>query len=224
MYVNTALERKRPRIQATFWGNLMLCLHWVAAKIERNLCFRVRFAQCMSSFKARSHGAIFFCECDCNKKWVVWMSMRLFTWCDCNAFVCAMSHMNGFHSHSVWLQCVIPICIYTDCSHTMWTNSLKLQEKIVIKCYRKRNKSHRVNEPLEPCALFYISSSRDVATVALHHNGQYICTQYGKPFSGEMTVICTLFSEMRPLFKVCSHGTIATAIFYRNNWGVYTSS
>ena len=78
--------------------------------------------------KARSHEAI-FSGCGCGKKWVVWMLMRLFIWCDCNAFVCVMSHMNGFHTHSVQLWCTIPICIYTDCSHTMWTKCLKSQEK-----------------------------------------------------------------------------------------------
>ena len=31
----------------------------------------------------------------------------------CNAFLCAMSHMNGFHTHSVRLQCAIPICIHS---------------------------------------------------------------------------------------------------------------
>ena len=34
-----------------------------------------------------------FCECDCDKKWVVWMSMILFIWCDYDAFVFATSHM-----------------------------------------------------------------------------------------------------------------------------------
>ena len=68
---------------------------------------------------------------------------------DCDAFVCAVSHINGFHTHSVKLWCVIPICINTDCSHTMWTNSFKSQEKIVKKRRRKRNKSLYVNEPLE---------------------------------------------------------------------------
>ena len=31
-------------------------------------------------------------------QWVVWMSMALFTWCDCDAFVCVISDMNGFHT------------------------------------------------------------------------------------------------------------------------------
>ena len=34
------------------------------------------------------------------------------------------------------------------CDSNKWTNSLKSQEKIVKKRRRKRNKSHRVNEPL----------------------------------------------------------------------------
>ena len=76
------------------------------------------FPNSHGGMKARSHGVI-FCECDCDKKWVVWMSMRLFILSDCNAFVCVMSQMNGLHTHSVRLQCVIPICIYTDCSRTM---------------------------------------------------------------------------------------------------------
>ena len=167
----------------------------------------------MSSLKARSYGAIFFVNATAIKKGLCGCQ-----W-DCSHGVtemhlCAMLHTNGFHTHSVWFQCAIPICIYTDCSHTVWTNSLKLQEKIVIKYLRKRNKSHRVNEPLEPRALFYTSSSRYVATGALHHNGQYMCTQYGKPFSGEIAVIGTLFSEMRPWLKVCSYGAIDTAIYF----------
>ena len=73
-----------------------------------------------------------FCECDCDKKWVVWMSMILFIWCKCDVFVCTMLQKNGFHTHSVrlWYVIPIPICIYTDHSRTVWTNSLKSQEKL----------------------------------------------------------------------------------------------
>ena len=67
--------------------------------------------------KARSHGT-FFCECDCDKNGLCGCQ-RLFIWCDCDAFVCAMSHMNGYHTHSVRLRCAISICIYTDHSHTV---------------------------------------------------------------------------------------------------------
>ena len=71
--------------------------------------------------KACSHGAI-LSECD----WVVWMSMRLFIWCDCNiitvsqSYLCVQRHTwNGFQMHSVRLGCAIPICIYTDRSRTV---------------------------------------------------------------------------------------------------------
>ena len=69
-------------------------------------------------------------------QWVVWMSMRLFIWCNCNGFLCVMSHMNGFHTHSVRLQCVIPIYIYTDHSHTMWTISQNCMWKNAV-AFRK---------------------------------------------------------------------------------------
>ena len=49
---------------------------------HRILC-AVFFAFTFFPFKARSHGAI-LSECDCDKKLVVWMSMILFTWCNCD--------------------------------------------------------------------------------------------------------------------------------------------
>ena len=63
--------------------------------------------------------------------------------CDCDAFVCVISHMNGFHTHSVQLLCAIPICFNIDCSHTVWTNSLKSQEKFFKKC--RRNVAKDIN-------------------------------------------------------------------------------
>ena len=117
MYVNTVLERKRPRIQATFWGNVMLCLHWVAAKIERNLCFRVRFARCMSSLKARSHGAIFFVNATAIKMSCV----------DVNETV-----------HMVWLRCICVWCrtwmgsipILCDCD--VWFQYVSIQIAVTL--------------------------------------------------------------------------------------------
>ena len=54
--------------------------------------------------KARSHGALFM-NAIAIKKWVVWMSMILFiygaTVIITVTFVRAMSHMNGFHTHSM---------------------------------------------------------------------------------------------------------------------------
>ena len=34
---------------------------------------------------------------------VVWMSIILFTWCDCDGFLHVTSHMNGLHTSSVQL-------------------------------------------------------------------------------------------------------------------------
>ena len=100
--------------------------------------------------KARSRGAI-FSECDCDffyrMQWVVWMSMILFRWCDCNVFLCVMLHMNRFHTHSVRLRCVMCnwdvrfqityICIYahTNCNHTMWTKT-KSHSQNIVPCER----------------------------------------------------------------------------------------
>ena len=76
-------------------------------------------------------------------QWAVWMSMILFRWCDYNVFLCAMMHMNRFHTHSVRLQCVMCncdvwfqityICIYahTNCNHTMWTKTQSHSQNIV---------------------------------------------------------------------------------------------
>ena len=76
----------------------------VAGLQEHSYCLDPRFL-----LKARSHGAIFVNE-TVIKKWVVWMLMILFIWCDmiiAVTFVCATSHMNGFQTHSVGLQCTI---------------------------------------------------------------------------------------------------------------------
>ena len=94
--------------------------------------------------KALSHSAI-FCECDCDKKWAVWMSIRLFIWCNCNAFEHVGWHMNGFHTHS----CVIAMCdfiiyLYRSQSHHV-NNFTKWHVK---KCSPTQKESHRVNEPL----------------------------------------------------------------------------
>ena len=83
------------------------------------------------SLKARSHGANFFLNATAiiyRIQWAVWMSMILFRWCDCDVFLCAMSHMNRFHTHSVWLWGAIPnyIHVSTNCNCTIWTISQML--------------------------------------------------------------------------------------------------
>ena len=87
------------------------------------------------------------CDFFYRMQWVVWMSMILFRWCDCNVFLCVMLHMNRFHTHSVRLRCVMCnwdvrfqityICIYahTNCNHTMWTKT-KSHSQNIVPCER----------------------------------------------------------------------------------------
>ena len=77
------------------------------------------------------HATAFFYHME----WVVRMSMRLFKCSHCDIavpLVCAMSHMNRFHTLSMRLWCAIPICIYTDHSCTMWTISQNSMLKMLL--------------------------------------------------------------------------------------------
>ena len=65
----------------------------------------------------------------------------------CDAFLCAMSHMNGFYTHSVRLQCVIAICINSK-SHPHPLHHVNNFIKSHVKKIAVANKkTHRVNEP-----------------------------------------------------------------------------
>ena len=62
----------------------------------------------------------------------------------CYAFLCAMSHMNGFHTDSVRLRCVIPICIHGK-SHPHPSHCMNN----FIKSHVKKLQSHTKNAPCE---------------------------------------------------------------------------
>ena len=100
-----------------------------------------------------------FCECDCNRKWVVWISMRLFIWCGCDycsrICVCVLSHMNRFHTHSVRLRCAIHTKDMNH-SHTMWTVSQNCIKKLqshshkIVPCEWAFNSNHIKDRSFTP--------------------------------------------------------------------------
>ena len=78
------------------------------------------------------------------------MSMRLFIWCDCDiavTLVCVMLLMNGLHTHSVQLRCVIPIYISETAVAPCEETDLNRKKELSQNSISKENKSHCVNEP-----------------------------------------------------------------------------
>ena len=84
--------------------------------------------------EVHSYGAI-FCECDCHKNGLCGCQWH----CSYGAAVCAMSHMNGFHTHSVQLWFAILIQYVTiqitvaPCEQTTLNCKKKLSKNAVAK-------------------------------------------------------------------------------------------
>ena len=96
-------------------------VHYIQKNRNRNFKGST-YRRCKWTLKACSHVAFFDCDCDlftCD--FMKWNGLYVgLGKCShgvicsaCDAFLCAMSHMNGFHIHSVLLRCAIPICIHS---------------------------------------------------------------------------------------------------------------
>ena len=115
---------------------LSRCFHCLGYLFKSRKCCQYAISELKDSFTR----CVFFVY-DCDLLYVGLGKCSHGAICSaCEAFLCEMSNMNGFHAHSVQLWCVNPICIYRDHIRTVWTISH------VKKCSRIQKELYHVNK------------------------------------------------------------------------------